>query len=157
YELCPCRPRKEGFSHQHAGRYTTSTLRIETTRKRIFAMRAARLPITFMGLLITAISLATAADDQVDDLKQLAGRYETTFTNNEGSVFSIVMEIDGDQQVATTYDDVGNVVMGHTATIKVARRGPVRVFSYFNVIFLAGPRKGEKHFETVSYVYRVDD
>jgi hypothetical protein len=47
--------------------------------------------------------------------------------------------------------------MGHTATIKVDRRGPVRVFSYFNVIFLAGPRKGEKHFETVSYIYRVDD
>ncbi|HEY2412839.1 MAG TPA: hypothetical protein VGI40_11385 [Pirellulaceae bacterium] len=120
-------------------------------------MYAAPLTLAIAGLLVFTPSIARTADDTADELKQLAGRYETTFTNNAGTVFRIVMEIDGDKQVATTYDDVGNVVIAHTATIKVEKRGPVRVFSYFNVIVLAGPHKGEKHFETVSYIYRADD
>jgi hypothetical protein len=111
--------------------------------------------LLFSGAL--ALSNSCAADENADELKRLEGRYERTYTNNAGTLFRVTKEIAGDQEVVTHFDDVGNIVMVNTATIKVEKRGPVRVFSFFNVVVTAGPSKGEQHFETVSYVYRVTD
>jgi hypothetical protein len=97
-----------------------------------------------------------AADENADELKKLAGRYERSAANNAGTQFRIVKEIDGNQEVVTTLDDVGNVISSHTATIKVEKRGGVRIFSFFNRVFLAGPNKGEQQFETISYIYRAE-
>jgi len=97
-----------------------------------------------------------AADENAEELKKLAGRYERSATNNAGTQFRLTKEIDGNQEVVTTLDDVGNVVTSHTAAIKVEKRGGVRIFSFFNRVFLAGPNKGEQQFETVSYIYRAD-
>lgn len=106
------------------------------------------------GLLLLAS--ICCADDNADELKRLEGRYERTFTNNAGTQFRVVKDIVGDQSTVTTYDDVGNIIEAHTSTIKVEKRGPVRVHSFFNLIVTAGPAKGEQQFNTQSYIYRAD-
>jgi hypothetical protein len=117
-----------------------------------------RLPIALAFLAgVLALAGNCAADDNADELKRVEGRYERTYTNNAGTLFRVIKEIAGDQEVVTHFDDVGNIVMANTATIKVEKRGPVRVFSFFNAVITAGPNKGDQHFETVSYIYRVND
>jgi len=106
---------------------------------------------------LLALSHPCSADENADELKRLEGRYERTFANNAGIQFKVVKDVAGDQSVVTTYDDVGNVIESHTSTIKVEKRGPVRVHSYFNLLVTAGPAKGEQQFETRSYIYRADD
>lgn len=103
------------------------------------------------------LSQCCRADDNGDELKRLEGRYERTFTNNAGTQFKVIKDVVGDQSVVTTYDDVGNVIESHTSTIKVEKRGPVRVHSFFNLPVTAGPAKGEQQFETRSYIYRADE
>jgi len=114
---------------------------------------------TSMTLLAGVLALfqPCKADDNADEMKRLEGRYERTYANQAGTWFRVTKDIAGDQETVTHYDDVGNVVVANTATIKVEKRGPVRVFSFFNVVVTAGPDKGEQHFQTVSYIYRVND
>ncbi len=119
-------------------------------------MRIPPVVSTIVAFLL-ALSQPCPADENADELKRLEGRYERTFTNNGGTQFKVVKEVAGDQSVVTTYDDVGNVIESHTSTIKVEKRGPVRVHSYFNLLVTAGPAKGEQHFETQSYIYRAND
>jgi hypothetical protein len=119
-------------------------------------MQLARLGQVIAWLVLLAGPYSMAAEDDPDELKKLAGRYERTFSNNAGTVFRAVKEIDGNQEIVTLFDDVGNVVTAHSATIKVEKHGPVRVFSFFNRVYLAGPNKGDTQFGTVSYVYRAD-
>jgi hypothetical protein len=61
------------------------------------------------------------------------------------------------QSLVTTYDDVGNIVEAHTAEYKLEKRGPVRVFSFFNLTMIAGVNKGHTQPGTSSFIYRVDD
>src|SRR5262245_52080945 len=96
------------------------------------------------------------ADDNAEELKRMQGRFERAFTNQAGTLFRAVQDIDGDQSTVMTYDDVGNVVAAHTATIKVEKRGPIRVLSFFNLTVTAGPDKGYKELGTSSYIYRFN-
>jgi hypothetical protein len=119
-------------------------------------MRTSRTALTLLASLLV-LSQHSAADDNADELKRLEGRYERTFANTAGTQFKVIKEVVGDQSVVTTYDDVNNVIDSHTSTIKVEKRGPVRVHSFFNLLVTAGPSKGEQQFETQSYIYRADD
>ena len=113
----------------------------------------------FCGLLVivaVGLSGAALADENADELKRLEGRFERTFTNQAGTVFRVVKDVVGDQSLVTTYDDVGNVISAHTSTIKVDKRGPVRVLSFFNLLVTAGPEKGHTQPGTASYIYRFD-
>ena len=111
---------------------------------------------TAAGLLWLAMAAAGLADDNADEIKRLQGRFERTYANTAGTMFRVVKDVSGDQSVVTTYDDVGNVIESHTSTFKVEKRGPVRVFSFFNMAFTAGPHKGAVDFATRSYIYRID-
>ncbi|HEY2411615.1 MAG TPA: hypothetical protein VGI40_05210 [Pirellulaceae bacterium] len=119
-------------------------------------MRTIQTALTLLACLLV-LSQPSAADDNADELKRLEGRYERTFANTAGTQFKVIKEVVGDQSVVTTYDDVNNVIESHTSTIKVEKRGPVRVHSFFNLLVTAGPAKGEQQFETSSYIYRADD
>jgi hypothetical protein len=121
----------------------------------MYRMKLTGLAHATVWFLLLATPCITATDD-ADELQKLAGRYERSFSNNAGTMFRAVKEIEGNQEIVTIFDDVGNVVAAHTATIKAEKHGPVRVFSFFNRIVLAGPNKGETQFATVSYVYRAD-
>ena len=120
-------------------------------------MCVARSVVVVAGCFVLATPYLVAADDAADELKKLAGRYERSFTNRAGVLFREIKEIDGDQMTVTTFDDVNNVVHAHTSTIKTEKHGPVRLLLFFNSVALAGPHKGEKQFETVPFIYRVDD
>jgi hypothetical protein len=94
--------------------------------------------------------------DRAAELKKMEGRFERFFQNMAGTTFRVVKEVAGDQSTVTTYDDVGNVIEAHNSTIKVEKRGPVRVLSFFNVLVTAGPNKGHTQLATSSYIYRID-
>src|SRR5262245_32086106 len=106
-----------------------------------------------LSCLLVAVPYAvTADDDNETEMKKVAGRYERFIRNAAGTTFRAVKEetLDG-QSIVTTYDDVGNVVTAHTATFKLEKRGPVRVFSFFNLVVTAGPEKGHTELGTSSY------
>jgi hypothetical protein len=114
------------------------------------------------GLCVCLVGLALlcvkAADDNDVEMKKVEGRYERFVRNQAGVTFRTVKEeFANGQSIVTTYDDVGNVVVAHTATFKVEKRGTVRVFSFFNLTVIAGPQKGHTEVGTNSFIYRVDD
>jgi hypothetical protein len=113
-------------------------------------------PLT-CAIALLLVSAASAAEDNADDLKRVMGRWERTFTNPAGTQFRVIKDVFENYDTVTTYDDVGNVVTAHRSEFKIEKRGPVRVFSFFNSVVTAGPDKGAQHFETNSYIYRVDD
>ena len=104
-------------------------------------------------LMLVATGLA---DENADELKRLQGRFERTFKNTAGTMFRSVQDIAGDQSAVTTYDDAGNIVAAHSATIKTEKRGSIRVLSFFNLLVTAGPDKGHTEPGTSSYIYRLD-
>src|SRR5262245_28493334 len=113
-------------------------------------------------IVVCAIALAVptvgGADEIDGTLKKVEGRYERFVRNPAGTTFRVIKEeLEGGQSIVTTYDDVGNVVVAHTSTYKVEKRGPVLVFSFFNLVVTAGPNKGLTDPATNSYIYRVDD
>ena len=85
--------------------------------------------------------MSLADDDTAAEMKRLEGRFERTFTNGAGTVFRAVKDVADGQSTVVTYDDVGNVVESHQSQFKVEKRGPVRVFSFFN---LHGYRRAEQ-------------
>jgi hypothetical protein len=99
--------------------------------------------------------LILVAYASADELESLAGRFERTVANEAGTMFRIVKDVAGDQSTVTTYDDVGRVVMAHTSTIKVEKRGDVRVLTFFDLKVTAGPGKGSEQKGPQSYVYRL--
>ncbi len=98
-----------------------------------------------------------ADDDAAKDMKKVTGRYERFFQNAAGLRFRTVKEERDGRSLVTTYDDVGNIIEAHTSEFKLEKRGPVRVFSFFNVTVIAGPNKGLTQPATSSYIYRVDE
>jgi hypothetical protein len=108
--------------------------------------------------LVTVAASRGFADEWSDaELKRIEGRYERTVFNQAGTMFRVVKEVVGDAEIVTNYDDVGNVIDSHRASIKVEKRGSVRVFSFFNAVVTHGANKGATQAGTNSYVYRCDN
>jgi len=95
-------------------------------------------------------------DDTAAEMKRLEGRFERSFANGAGTVFRVVKDVANGQSNVVTYDDAGNVVESHQSQFKVEKRGPVRVFSFFNVLVTAGPNKGHTQVDTNSFIYRIE-
>ena len=66
-------------------------------------------------------------------------------------------EVKGDTETVTYYDGNGEVVRAHTAKIRLGRAGPLRTFTFYDVTYTAGPKKGQKEEGEKSYVYKVVD
>jgi hypothetical protein len=107
--------------------------------------------------VLASLANARAADEAADEAKKVAGRYERYFQNAAGLRFRAIKEERDGRSLVTTYDDVGNILEAHTAEFKLEKRGPVRVFSFFNLTVIAGPNKGLTQPATSSFLYRVDD
>lgn len=116
-----------------------------------------RLAMFSLLALVGLPAIAIAGDDAVEEAKRVAGRYERYFHNAAGLRFRAVKEKRDGRSVVTTYDDVGNIIEAHTSEFKLEKRGPVRVFSFFNLTVIAGPNKGLTQPATSSFLYRVDD
>jgi len=109
-----------------------------------------------LAFVVTTASSLVADDDIAAEMKRLEGRFERSFANAAGTVFRTVKEVGNGQETVVTYDDAGNVVESHQSEFKVEKRGPVRVFSFFNAVVTAGPNKGHTQLETNSYIYRLE-
>jgi len=109
-----------------------------------------------LGLLAIMGQQSCAQDDNAAELKRISGRFERYFKNAAGTTFRAIKDVVDDQSRVTTVDDVGNVVEAHTSTIKVEKRGPVRVLSFFNLTVTAGTQKGHVEPATNSYIYRLE-
>jgi len=114
------------------------------------------LTYSFIFLAFLPVVVRGADDDNAAELKRIGGRFERFFQNAAGTTFRALKEVDGDQSSVTTFDDVGNVVESHGSTIKVEKRGGVRVLSFFNFVVTAGPNKGHVELGTSSYIYRME-
>jgi hypothetical protein len=113
--------------------------------------------ICSIALSLLAPPFARAADDDnAAEMKRMEGRFERFFQNAAGTTFRVYKEVIGDQSTVTTFDDVGNVIESHTSTVKIEKRGPVKVYSFFNLMVTAGPNKGHVEPGTNSYIYRDD-
>jgi len=109
-----------------------------------------------MLLSLCACGALAGEDDNAAELKKVEGRFERFFQNAAGTTFRVLKEVVGDQSTVTTFDDVGNLVESHSSTIKVEKRGPVRVLLFFNLTVTAGPNKGHVELGTSSYIYRME-
>ena len=115
------------------------------------------IPTLVASLMFWPALVGGAEDDAAAELQRVAGRYERYFQNAAGLLFRSVKEERDGRSMVTTYDDVGNIVEAHTAEFKLEKRGPVNVFSFFNLTVIAGPNKGLTQPATSSFIYRVDD
>jgi hypothetical protein len=115
--------------------------------------------IATFGVLLIGVAVCHAAADEVSDaeLRKVEGRWERIAHNAAGTRFRIVKDVAGELDTVTTFDDLGNILDAHTSTFKLEKRGPVRVFSFYNVVVTAGINKGHIEAATSSYIYRVDD
>src|SRR5262245_34957215 len=113
-----------------------------------------------LAVCLAALALlsggVTADDENAAELKKFTGQFERYYKNAAGVTFHAVQDIVGDQSTVNTFDDVGNLIESHTATIKVEKRGPVRVLSFFNLLVTAGANKGQQQLGTSSYIYRLE-
>jgi hypothetical protein len=109
-----------------------------------------------IGLALACASASLADDDNAAEMKRLQGRFERSFTNAAGTAFRTVKEMGDGQETVVTYDDAGNVVESHQSQFKVEKRGPVRVFSFFNLVVTAGLNKGRTQHDTNSFIYRIE-
>ncbi|MHC4404798.1 MAG: M56 family metallopeptidase [Planctomycetota bacterium] len=98
------------------------------------------------------------------DLEQIQGVWVQT-TTEEGLLGEVLSskprlakkEVKGDTETVTFYDSKGSVLRAHTAKIQLRRAGPLRVFTFYDITHLAGPKKGEKEEGPKSYVYKMVD
>lgn len=67
-----------------------------------------------------------------------------------------VKEIKGNRETVTYYDAGGKVLAVTEAEFKVQAFGPVRVYTFEDLRFVEGPRKGKSERKAVSYAYRLD-
>ena len=67
----------------------------------------------------------------------------------------VVKQVNGDTETVTTYGADGKVMSAHTAKIRLARRGDVPVYTYYDRRITAGPEQGRTDAAPRSYVYRL--
>ena len=67
----------------------------------------------------------------------------------------VVKQVSGDTATVTTYGPDGKVINAHTAKFKLARRGGVPVYTFYDRRSTAGPEQGRTDAAPRSYVYRL--
>jgi serine/threonine protein kinase len=92
------------------------------------------------------------------DLAQLQGKWEQvliTEASPDEKDHRVVKEISGNKETVTYYDAKGAVLNSHCVTIKLARIGNIKVFSFSDMEILHGPDKGKRVNSRGSYIYRL--
>jgi hypothetical protein len=67
----------------------------------------------------------------------------------------VVKQVSGDTETVTTHGPDGKVLSAHTAKFKLARRGDVPVYTFYDRRITAGPEQGRSEAAPRSYVYRL--
>lgn len=96
---------------------------------------------------------------EASDMAELAaiqGKWVRTVRNDIGT-FKFVKEHVGNSTTVTIFDADGNVVAAKKSEFRLEKTDKVRIFTFFNNVFTAGPQAGQTSKEPQSYIYRVTD
>ena len=92
------------------------------------------------------------------DLDAIQGYWVRTERGGVMELFrprTVTKLVRGDSETLTTCDHEGNVISAHTAKIRLLRGGPIRVFSYSDLTYTAGPDAGTETGQGGVYLYKV--
>jgi hypothetical protein len=124
---------------------------------RIFAGGLLALVVVVLGL---AQSKTWAAEDEdlQADLRQLQGKWEYTFKDNQGNVIvRKVKEIKDETETVTWHLPSGKVYQVNWVDFKLERKGKDRILTYSNWKYLEGPDKGKEVPGKIgSFAYRIE-
>jgi hypothetical protein len=110
----------------------------------------------FFPGLVRADDKPAGADALKEDLRNLQGKWEYTFKDQDGQVIlRKVKEVKDNTERVTWYAPDGTVRAVNTVEFKLEARGKDRVFSYFNGKVVEGPAKGQP-FQGGSFSYALD-
>lgn len=101
-----------------------------------------------------AAATSTASEAENDDLAAVQGKWVRTVETDRGT-FKIVKEHKGNQTTLTVTDSDGQIVEEKKSEFRLERTDTVRIFTFFNNEFTAGPNKGRTDNAPQSYIYRV--
>jgi hypothetical protein len=99
---------------------------------------------------------AAAGKAPEEDLEQIQGMWARPLQIDDSDSGRVTKEVKGNVETVTYYDNEGNVQNAHTTRIKLQRAGPIRIFAYSDVTYVAGPKEGQKA-EGGAYIYKVVD
>jgi hypothetical protein len=125
-----------------------------STRPIVLAIGAALVIVSLAALANATLGdTAGKAESSPADLAAIQGTWERSLADNHGKAAGRVEKRTGDhQETVTCYGADGTVLASHSAEFKLARNGPVRVFSY-SVEVTEGADKGTRY--TGAYISRV--
>lgn len=111
------------------------------------------LPNGFVTLKPNKAKEASVKSDD-EELTKVQGKWGRTVETGTGTI-KIVKEHKGNKTTLTVMDSAGQVVEKKKSDFRVENTGKIRIFTYFNNAFTAGPNKGRADDAPQSYIYRV--
>ena len=94
------------------------------------------------------------SDTAAQELAAVQGKWVRTVETDRG-MFKIVKEHKGNKTTLTIMDSEGQIVEEKNSEFRLETTGKVRVFTFFNNVFTAGPNKGRTDDAPQSYIYQV--
>lgn len=121
-------------------------------------MRPKPLSIAIVGAVVLMISgWSSPAAENDADLAKVQGLWERKTGHDIPGLRRATKEIRGTHEVVTYFGDEDKLLGAHEVDLNVERRNGIRIFTYSNWVGTAGPEKGHKSPQPVSYIYRADD
>jgi hypothetical protein len=112
-------------------------------------------PASIAGLAARLAS--TGQQESPDDLDQIQGLWERSERVGLLATRRVTKEIEGNRETVTYYTPNGQVESAQQVTISVRRAGPVRIFSYGQMKYTAGPQAGTASDQQAEYLYKIVD
>ncbi|WP_013630816.1 hypothetical protein [Rubinisphaera brasiliensis] len=121
-------------------------------------------PLLLTALLLTssvvqaeeASQKSTAQDREAQELAAVQGTWFRTVKTDQGE-FTFMKEHAGHTTTLVITDANGEVVEEKRSEFELNTDGPVRIFTFSNNVFVAGPNRGRVAPAPQSYIYRVVD
>ena len=94
-------------------------------------------------------------DAPKEDLEAIQGLWSRTYRSGLFSTSRVTKEIQGDREVVTYYTSDGKVDNANSVKIRLRRAGPIKIFTYSDWKYTAGPNAGTEREGSYEYVYKV--
>ena len=111
----------------------------------------------FSVLLATSPAPLFAEQAEHSDLLKVEGTWERKTGDDVPGLHRATKVVIGTHEVVTYYGAGDEVLRAHEVDFKLENRDGVKIFTFSNWTGTAGPDKGHKAPEQISYIYRVDD
>jgi hypothetical protein len=91
---------------------------------------------------------------QQQELASVQGKWKRT-VKTDGGILTLVKEHVGNKTTLSILDPNDGILAVKSSEFRLELDGKVRVFTYFNNLFTAGPQAGQADKAFKSYIYRV--